>query len=351
MVCFIPAVFILLAGSLTDRCGRKLSMMIVLVVYLIYGIIFIVTASNMDWSYEIIHWTKLALEMSGCEPIFNIAVYAYISNITTAKKRTKRFCLLDAVWYLGGPIGTLLGGWLYAEFGYVTVFAISTLLWLISFLYVWFYVQENRCGSSYGSGCSLMKPIRHTIHVFRTALRKRHANGRVHLLSVIAIKLAMFFVGAHEVYLWSRKMLEWNATQYSNWSGVDEGLRQVGGVLWIFVATKKGLHDTTVAMVGLASALSWSISLACINKDESWWLVDIASFFGILQESVKPALMALLLSLANKNEIGHLLTLLELLESIWATVDTSLHTYLYNTYSGIFPQVIVYNNERFPSRA
>ena len=103
-----------------------------------------------------------------------------------------------------------------------------------------------------------------------------------------------------------------------------------------------------MASVGLFSALLWSLSLACIDAaiSETWWLVQMATVLGILQASVKPALLTLVTCcVAVKYEVGHILALLGLLESVWAPVDAALFNYLYNEYADNFPQVSFIHNQ------
>ena len=368
MTCFIPVVLIIMAGCLSQFYGRKLLMIIILILNIAYAIVNIVTVLNPNWSYSAVHYAKLILAMLGTEAIFDMAVYAYISDITSTTTRTKRVSFLDAIWYLGGPIGTLLGGGLYQSFGYITVFVTSAILTLCGLIYIVFNIKESIYHlENHGTKFTLLAPFRYSVELFQTAFRKRTFNRKIHLFSLLGIKLAMFLVSGHQVYrfvvssrrsiyqnlyfqvyLWSRRVLEWNATSYSTWSGIDQGVRQLGTVLWVWLASIYGLHDTTVAIVGLISALLWSISLACIDAaiSETWWLVQMATVLGILQASVKPALLTLVTCcVAVKYEVGHILALLGLLESVWAPVDAALFNFLYNEYADNFPQVSFIHNQ------
>jgi MFS transporter, PCFT/HCP family, solute carrier family 46, member 3 len=133
----------------------------------------------------------------------------------------------------------------------------------------------------------------------------------------------------------------WDPTDFSTWSGLDEAIHQIGMVLWVVVATRYSLHDTTVAIAGVTSIMLWSITLSCITDGATWWLVIIASLLGMLEASIEPALRTLITSLSIGQETGRLLALLGLLESIWLTVDRSIFTYLYNTFVADLPQVSI----------
>ena len=128
-----------------------------------------------------------------------MAVYSYLADIVSIDARTKRMGWLDAVWYLGGPIGTWLGGWLYHSYGYVTVFTVSGVLWMFCFLYVVFVVKETIVPSadveipSSGGFCEVIADFR------RTAIQSYPHKGRFHLYSLIALKLGVFLAQGHQV--------------------------------------------------------------------------------------------------------------------------------------------------------
>ena len=190
---------ILLAGSLSDRYGRKIPMAAVLTGFIAFALVYIVTALNPSWPVEVLYAATVAVDITGTWIVFNMAVYSYISDVTSTNTRTKRMGLLDAVWYLGGPIGTLLGGWLYRTFGYVAVFATSAVMWLICLIYVIAFVRETIATDEIPTD---EQPglLRHIISPLRTAFRQRPFNGRVHLLVLLFIKLAIFLVQGHQVF-------------------------------------------------------------------------------------------------------------------------------------------------------
>ena len=128
-----------------------------------------------------------------------MAVYSYMADVVPVEVRTQRMGWLDAVWYLGGPIGTWLGGWLYHSYGYVTVFAVSGVLWFLCLLYVVFVVKETVVpsaaidSSSTGGHCEIIADLG------RTAVQSYPLNGRFHLFSLMALKWGIFLAQGHQV--------------------------------------------------------------------------------------------------------------------------------------------------------
>ena len=128
-----------------------------------------------------------------------MAVYSYMADIVPVEARTKRMGWLDAVWYLGGPIGTWLGGWLYHSFGYVTVFAVSGVLWFFCLLYVKIIVKETIAPVTRNSS----SPCGVVTDLGRTAIQTYPFGGRFHLFSLMAIKLGVFLSQRHQVIIYT----------------------------------------------------------------------------------------------------------------------------------------------------
>ena len=112
-------------------------------------------------------------------------------------------------------------------------------------------------------------------------------------------------------------------------------------VLWVGLASFYHFSDHTVAIVGLVSIGLWSVTLASVTGPDGWWLTILASLLGSLEASIEPALRTLITSIPLSHNVGKILALLGLMESIWLIVDRSLYTYLYNYFVSSFPQVSV----------
>lgn len=143
-----------------------------------------------------------------------------------------------------------------------------------------------------------------------------------------------------KIFLWARRVIGWDTAQFSIWSGTDEVVHQVGTVVWVGLAAYYHFSDHTVVAVGLISLAAWSVVLGCIVGPGTWWLSIVATLLGSLEGSVEPGLRSLITSIPDKNDIGKILALLGLVESIWLIVHRSTFTAIYNACVETFPQVI-----------
>ncbi|XP_068218770.1 probable peptidoglycan muropeptide transporter SLC46 isoform X2 [Palaemon carinicauda] len=341
----LPLIVVILIGSLTDKYGRKPPMLGVLAGFVGWAIVYILTALNPSWPVEVLLGATLCGDIMGTWVVFNMAVYSYMADITSPETRTKRLGLLDVVWYLGGPIGRLMGGWLYRWTNCIVVFSVSGVLWALCFLYVLVLVQESVDTSANSSDLeeedhySRWGPLKPVIILFSTGLKQRPGNRRSLLLSLLMLKLMVFLIQGHQMYLWARRVLQWGPTEFSTWSSIDSTVHMLGTVIWLLIASRFKLHETIIAIGGITSQGLWCAFLAIITGPALWWLVIVASVIGMFEETIEPAIRTMLTVLVDENEKGKILALNGLLESAWLTVDRTTYTALYNTYVEDFPQI------------
>ncbi|XP_057374931.2 lysosomal proton-coupled steroid conjugate and bile acid symporter SLC46A3-like isoform X3 [Daphnia carinata] len=333
----LPILVIFLVGSISDRYGRKLPMVIVLGGFIVYAIVYLLVILNPQWPVEVLYTASLAVNATGSWVVFNMAVYSYLADITTMETRTKRMGWMDAVWSMGKPLGTLLGVRLYRAFGYVTVFVVSAIMWLICLIYTAIVIKESVTEPS--GTMEEENPFQFMTNLYQTVFKRYPHRVRVYLFLLVAFKLGVYLVQGHQVYLWARAVLEWDVSQYSNWSGASDIFYQIGMVVWMGMASSYHLSDYTVAIFGLLSIAIWNIVLASINGPSMWWLVIVATLLSAPKASIEPALRSLITSIPEKSDVGKTLAFLGLMESIWLMVDKSVYTHLYNALIQSFPQI------------
>lgn len=195
----LPVLIVLFAGSFSDQYGRKLPMIISLSGYVIFALIYIVTIFNPSWPVEVLYAGSIAINLCGSWVVFNMAVYSYLADITVIEKRTKRMGWMDAIWYMGGPIGTVMGVWLYRAYGYMAVFSVSAILWSICIAYTAIFVKESVVQPT--KATKKGKPFEFVIDLGRAAFKRYPNRGRLHLFLLMAIKLGVYLVQGHQVIL------------------------------------------------------------------------------------------------------------------------------------------------------
>lgn len=76
MASILPVIVILFAGSISDQYGRKLPMITVLGGFVLYAIIYIITALNPSWPVQVLYAATIAVNATGSWVLFpDINIY------------------------------------------------------------------------------------------------------------------------------------------------------------------------------------------------------------------------------------------------------------------------------------
>jgi MFS family permease len=126
----------LLAGLLADRFGHKLSLQI--------GLIFAVLAFSLAWGAPAVLWFYFVFGCLGLAIGVTIVSGVLITmEFSAPEQRPTYVGIANSVAGVGSVIGPLLGGWL-ASYSYLTLFAASASINLISLSLLHWYVREPR---------------------------------------------------------------------------------------------------------------------------------------------------------------------------------------------------------------
>ena len=333
----IPLFAVLFLGPLSDMHGRKPPMIGVLIGFISLSLVYLAVAIFKTLPAEVMYLGTLLVSLSGTWVVFNMSVYSYVADITSPETRTKRMGFADAIWYLGSPMGTFLGGYIYKYGGYVGVYSTSAFIWTLSLLYLIIFVKESRPKTEIPQKCNVLTNLK---GLFSVILKKRKNFGRPIILTLLCLKLGTFLVQGHQKLLWARKVLQWDVFQFSMWTGFEDASHQGGMVAWLAIAEKFNLHNCIISVVGIFSIMLWSITLACISGPTIWWLVIVATILGLLEASIEPPIRSMMTIIVGAGEEGRILAVSGMLESVWLSVDRLIYTVLYQLMLDYFPQII-----------
>lgn len=143
LTAILPLFFILFVGAWSDKYGRKPPLIAACVGHLMWALCYLLNAYITAWPAEMLFMAAILDTLGGGAVSFLTACNAYISDVTKESSRTSRVGLANSIWFLGGPIGTLTGTYLYKYGGYLVVFGASAILQLISLTYI-ISIPESR---------------------------------------------------------------------------------------------------------------------------------------------------------------------------------------------------------------
>uniref|UniRef100_T1JMB4 Major facilitator superfamily (MFS) profile domain-containing protein n=1 Tax=Strigamia maritima TaxID=126957 RepID=T1JMB4_STRMM len=118
---------------------------------------------------------------------------SYMADITDTSQRTVRFGFVQSAFLCGNSIGLLSGGMIFDKFGYITVYVVNLIIYILALMYILIGVKETihlPAGqtSNYGSLFKLDNFKENMSSVFK----KRQHNGRFHLFLLLIVAAVSF---------------------------------------------------------------------------------------------------------------------------------------------------------------
>lgn len=225
MMCQVPTIiYALLAGSLSDKYGRKPLMILPIIGQILEGTALIV---NKVWFRELpaeALWLANIYDVLGGGAIWYLAVYGFAADITTPEERASRMARFDGFEQTAYVVGNALSPILYHTLGYEGAFSAKIILAVVSLGIV---LKAVKTGTSHvvnetsdPEEKSLTEKLKSLfnflIGMFKTVLRKR--GGWLRLCIFLQIgAYAMYFIvfsSGRLWYLYLRKQFGWKQDEF-----------------------------------------------------------------------------------------------------------------------------------------
>ena len=133
---------VIILGPCSDKIGRKFVMVLPLIGGCIGAAAMIVNAYyiHLHVSYMLIG--SIISGFFGNFAMVLMAVFSYMADITTAKNRTLRVTILEAMVFVGGCLGEIVGGLMVDNVGFYVTFCVVLGVNAINLLYVVICIPE-----------------------------------------------------------------------------------------------------------------------------------------------------------------------------------------------------------------
>jgi PCFT/HCP family folate transporter-like MFS transporter 1/3 len=152
----LPLILVLFIGAWSDRNGRKIPMVAVLIAYVIQDLGLILCSEvRSTWltsSWTIVVLTSLVPGLVGGDQSFGMTVFNHITDTSTDDERTFLNGCAMAFIFGGVAFGYLLGGLATTLLTYTEIFLCTMVIELGVLAYIWFYLEDRKGTSSSASG-------------------------------------------------------------------------------------------------------------------------------------------------------------------------------------------------------
>ncbi|XP_042222277.1 proton-coupled folate transporter-like [Homarus americanus] len=375
----LPLFFILFMGAWSDKYGRKVPLVAVQVGHVLHAAGYLLASLAPQWPAEMLLLVTLLDTLGGGTVSFLTAANSYISDVSSEESRTSRVGLANSIWFLGGPVGTLMGTYIYTWGGYLPLFATSLTLSLMAVVYVVVCLPEShgpfakKADASapghksqvelrdsvavvYGmevkaTPSSTLHNTRPTLSImikdffnprrifdsFKSTLRQREGNTRALILILIFTSLLRRVTRSPYVFAFTRHVLGWEASDYSLWVTYKNLVATTGSLVAVpLLSGRLGVADNVLAMVGAMSGVLEYVVYGCIS-DTRPYFIWIAPVAALLLNSCTIAQRAMMTKFVARDEIGKVSAVLGALDGLMPMVNSALYTAIYHATVSVFP--------------
>jgi len=377
---FIPLFFILFMGAWSDKYGRKVPLWASILGHCFLSGGYFLNTIHFHWRVEYLLIASFLDSFGGGAVSFLTAANSYISDVTTEQSRTSRIGLANSIWFLGGPVGTLVGRQIFSVGGYKAIFGTSFTLYTIALLYIIFLLPEshgpfadkkhlkkvlapkptlrlrdsviriyglsrkakNPLGRSESEAERNLKKIttwkmvrdffdpRRLIDSLKSVFKKREGNTRMYILLLILANLLRKIGRGALLYKFTIVSLGWNTQDFLYWDAYKKFVTTMGSMFAVpLLSVTLGLSDVLLAVVGAVSSVSDYLIYGFVHAQASA-LIWIAPLAALLVNSAAIAIRALLSKYVTLEELGKVSGVLGALDGVMPMVSTPLYSAVYH---------------------
>ncbi|XP_064120874.1 lysosomal proton-coupled steroid conjugate and bile acid symporter SLC46A3-like [Macrobrachium nipponense] len=323
----LPLLFVLFMGAWSDKYGRKIPLLMTLTGHVFYASGYLLNNWMASWPVELIYVVTFMEALGGGYMCLLSTTVSYISDICSEKTRTARVSTANSVWYLGGPLGTLIGAVIIRYWGYNIALALCLMAYFSAILYVIFLIKESHgpfAKDSFArkdanknvetlkkedvSALTMFADFfnwRRVFESFKTAFRKREGNARAVLLVIILCNALWRMSRGFFIYMFVRRALFWDATDYGYWATYRNLVAAVGSLMLVPLLTRLvSMTDSLLVILGSVSIVGEYSCYGLISGVAQKFFMWLAPPIGIISNASIIAFRSMSTKLVDDEEKG-----------------------------------------------
>ncbi|OWR47491.1 adenylate cyclase, partial [Danaus plexippus plexippus] len=340
----LPGILTLFVGAWSDRTGNRKSFMVLPILGKLiscFGIIL----STVFFLYVGVNETALIEgvppALAGGRVAMTMAVYSYITDITSESERTFRLGIITAILTLSRPIGLALSGIMTRRFGYYGVFTVACVFYMTGFIYILFRLkikkkktivkEESQTVLSMFS----VKDLAATVNV---AFKSRQGSRRLQI--VLVMFAYMLIVGpvlgeAQMTYWFTRYKFKFTEVDYSLFLTYSVLVGTIGSFITIYLLSKRWkIEDSIIGMVACVSRIAASLVYAMAPTRTIYFIGPVLDMFS---SAGATSLRSIATKLVKTDEVGKTSSLISISEALVPVIYSPVYSKLYLSTLSTFP--------------
>ncbi|KOB70347.1 putative adenylate cyclase [Operophtera brumata] len=291
----IPSILILFLGAWSDRTGkRKLCILLP-----IFGNLLTCLSNMLCYLFELRLEITMFFEaffpaITGSWITIFMGAFAYISNTSSMESRTFRVGIGCLCLTVGGPIGSVLSGVLLKHIGYYGVFSLSSLLYIISIVYGYYYIEEpkrpeksEKVPSNVRVFLKSFFDVQHVKDTLTVSFKKGPNHRRAKSILVLASIAFLYSVHHGEAtvrYLFTRYRFNWDALKYSFYSTFFICIHSLGALISISLFSHRlKWDDSVLGLISTISKVIGALATGFARNSMEMYIGKMTSFFNLIE--------------------------------------------------------------------
>ncbi|GJQ69727.1 hypothetical protein Trydic_g22293 [Trypoxylus dichotomus] len=344
---FVPIILILFLASYSDRHKIRKPFLLLPIV----GEFFAITGCILS----VVFMKQLPIEVQGFSqtvvpsflggsPTLVMAVFAYISDVSTIEMRTLRIGIVQILLTVCSLLSAL-GGYLFEQIGYYGVLGIGGAMYFIAFCYGVIFVKENSQRPKYQNCNSFLRDVfdpRHAIAALRLLIEPHKTMYKqLYLVLIVFFISALVTYGEASVFwLFALKTYGFTPVDYSYFDSIKSGLVVIGSLVFLPLFTKVfNLHDAVIVIITFLDKIASNVLLLIfVNTYGLYAGTIVANCHGIANTALR--------SLATKSvqvtDLAKALSLLSLCETIANTLAATIYSTIYSVTLAVYAEAFLF---------
>nr|XP_045619022.1 proton-coupled folate transporter-like isoform X1 [Procambarus clarkii] len=356
----LPLVFVLFMGAWSDKYGRKIPILMTLAGHVLYAGGYLLANWQTSWPVEVIYFVTFLEALGGANAGLLSSTISYISDISKEAQRTSRISTANSVWFLGGPIGTLIGALIIKYSGYDLALGLVLIAYFLTALYVVVFIKESHGpfakkelqaqGSIKDASSLQAKDVtvttmvvdffnwRRVVESFKTAFKKREGNDRIVLMAVMAANMIRRMARGFFMYMFVRRALHWDATYYGYWITYRNLLAALGSLFLVpFLTRLLSFTDASLVVVGTLSMIGEYVCYGLVSGPPQAFLMWLGPLASLISNAMVISFKSMSTKLVTGKEKGRINAVMAALNGLMPMMGYAAYSPLYYNTVDTFP--------------
>nr|XP_027214660.1 uncharacterized protein LOC113807571 [Penaeus vannamei] len=173
---------------------------------------------------------------------------------------------------------------------------------------------------------------RRVVESFKTAFRQREGNARKFIMAIILSNMLRRVARGFFMYMFVRRALSWEATDYGYWVTYRNLLAAIGSLFLVPILTKMlSFTDASLAVLGSLSIMGEYVCYSLVNGVSQAFLMWLGPPVGVISNASVIAFRSLSTKLVSKEEKGRISAVMAAMNGLMPMIAYAAYSPIYYT--------------------